>query len=192
MSSPSGSEGQPSLSPAKIVDPVHERITSDPRRADPSKFSVGHEISGRVVGQPDGDGANIQLSDGKRVATRLAYIDTPETNKPDQNKPGQPYGKEAMQYLHGLMQGKQITAKVVEAASAKNYWRPVVELYADGKNLNAAMLESGHAWPQKKYLPKEYSQAAAKGYTSGNIFSEYDPESPGAFRARLFSGLGSE
>lgn len=192
MSGPSESGAQPQLSPAKPVDPVFDRITSDPRRADPSKFAVGHEISGRVVGQPDGDGANIQLSDGKRVATRLAYIDTPETDKPDQKKLGQGHGKEAMQYLHGLMKGKEITAKVVEAASKKNYWRPVVELYADGKNLNAAMLESGYAWPQKKYLPKEYSQAAAKGYASGNIFSEYDPESPGAFRARLSSGSGDE
>lgn len=176
--------------PTDTKDPVLTRVLGTEGRHDPREFATNSVITGKVRGQPDGDGANIQLSNGKWVATRLAYIDTPETDKPSHNKPGQPYSKEAMTYLHDLMKGKEITAKVVEPASEKNYWRPVVELYADGKNLNLAMLESGYAWPQKKYMPGDYAKATAAGYSSGNgIFSKFNPETPGAFRARLFSGM---
>lgn len=173
-------------------DAVLERILKDPKRADPQQFAQDSSITGRVVGQPDGDGANIQLPNGKQVAARLAYIDTPETEKIAQKKPGQPFGKEASRYLESLMKDKEVTAKVVEPASKKNYWRPVVELYADGKNLNMAMLEAGFAWPQKRYLPLEYNQAAVKGYGAGNIFSVFDPETPGAFRARMPSNNPDE
>lgn len=192
MSSPVGA-GQTVSAPSPSSAPADEtlsRILKEPGRADPRKFSNKTELVGKVVGQPDGDGASLQLADGSKAVVRLAYIDTPETAKPGQNKPGQPYGEAASAYLHELMKGKEIRAKIVEPATKKNYWRPVVELYAGDMNINEAMLESGYAWPQKRALAENYAIAASRGINKRRAFSS-DQESPGKFRS-LFRDMEDE
>lgn len=165
-----------------------------PNRADPRSFSSGSEISGTIAGEVDGDGASMKLSNGKVVNLRLAYGDAPETEKKDKDgkvtKLGQPFGPEAQQHLAKLVTGKKLTAKVIEPASEKNYWRPVVVLQADGVDVNKEMLGSGYHWPQSRTIPIEYWDAAAQGQLSkSGAMSEKNPERASKFRARLFSSI---
>lgn len=118
---------------------------------------------------------------------RLAYIDAPEEEKPGLKKPGQPMGSESAKFLNDMLQGQEITARVVEAPKGKNYWRPVVEVRVGDKYVNQEMLKNGYAWRQNRTIPTDLWEAGASAERNRmGIFSDRYAESPGLFRMRYY------
>lgn len=174
-------------------DAVLTRILNNPKRVDPRSFSSGSEFYGAAVGMVDGDGASLKLADGKIVNVRLAYGDAHETEKKEGGKvvkPGQPYGDKAASHLDSLIKGKNLTMRVTEPASGKNFWRPVVEVYADGVNVNKEMFKAGFYSKQKRGIPLEYWDAASQGeINQEGMYREKTVETAAEFRARMFPGM---
>ena len=71
---------------------------------------------------------------------RLYGIDAPEFD--------QKYGKSAKKFLNGLVKNKRV---VCFKHSRDRYNRIVAECFADGENVNAAMVRNGYAWAYRQY-----------------------------------------
>ena len=80
--------------------------------------------------------------DGDSIAKniRLYGIDAPEFD--------QKYGKSAKKFLNGLVKNKKV---VCFKHSRDRYSRIVAECFADGENINAAMVKNGYAWAYRQY-----------------------------------------
>ena len=119
--------------------------------------ALAYEITGKVVGVADGDTLTI-LDDSKvQHKIRLADIDAPEK--------GQPYGNRARQRLQKLTAGKAAQA---DCREKDKYGRDVCTVTVDGIDVNADLVESGHAWVYEQYnarvdLPPMQEDAKAKG-----------------------------
>lgn len=79
---------------------------------------------------------------------RIARIDAPER--------GQRGAQEATQALAAMIENREVRCQVVDADPRRHgfqerdpFGRPVVRCFADGRDLGAAMVASGHArvWP---------------------------------------------
>jgi endonuclease YncB( thermonuclease family) len=114
-------------------------------------------IAGTVVSIADGD--TITVLDGQRVQhkIRLAGIDTPER--------GQPFGQRAKEHLSQLVFGKSVE---VETEKKDRYGRQVGKVYADGRDVNLAMMVAGFAWHYKKY-ESEQSASDRLLYSSAEL-----------------------
>lgn len=113
-------------------------------------ITVPASFKARVVGVKDGDTVEI-LYQGHSLRVRLAHIDAPES--------GQPFGKAAKQHLSALCYGKEV--KVELSGRPDRYGRLISVLYADGVNVNRAMVRTGYAWHFTKYS-KDASFAQAQ------------------------------
>lgn len=107
-----------------------------PAAADPDSLRV----AGTVTRVADGDSFDMKLPAGI-VAVRLHAIDAPER--------GQPYGQNAYAALNSRIAGRTIEIQVVER---DQYGRQVAVAYVDGRNLNAELVASGHAWVYRQYV----------------------------------------
>ena len=87
------------------------------------------------------DGDTVTLSDGEKV--RLACIDTPELNRP-QNEAAMA----ARDYLRQQVLGKTVN---ISRITTDRYGRTVAEIYRDGQNMNELMVSSGHASVYQRY-----------------------------------------
>lgn len=95
----------------------------------------------RVVGVTDGDTLTV-LGEGNRQHTiRLAEIDAPER--------GQPWGARAKQTLSSLVFGKTVS---LQQTDTDRYDRVVARVFADGEDVNRAMVGQGAAWAYRRYL----------------------------------------
>lgn len=92
--------------------------------------------AGRVV---DGDTFIMQI-DGRPTRVRLAQIDTPES--------GQPYGRRAAQSLQSMIEGRPVT---VTWQSLDRNERPIVQVVAQGVDVNAEQVRRGFAWVYRQY-----------------------------------------
>jgi endonuclease YncB( thermonuclease family) len=112
-------------------------------------------LDGIVVGVVDGDTADVRLASGM-IRVRLRGIDAPEF--------GQPHGKAAKAALSELVFGKSVQ---VEPYEQDRYDRLVARLWLGEVDVNAAMVEQGHAWTYRRYADDAaycgYEQAARKG-----------------------------
>ncbi len=99
---------------------------------------------GRVVGITDGDTITVLDDQNQQHTIRLAEIDAPER--------GQPWGNRSRQALSALVFGKTIS---VQQTDTDRYDRIVARLFADGRDVNRAMVEQGHAWAYRQYLTDE-------------------------------------
>ncbi len=97
-------------------------------------------LVGRVTKVTDGDTIRVQLDSGP-IKVRLDSIDSPERR--------QPYGKEAFAELYARVFNKVVELDVV---TQDRYDRQVAVVYVDGMNVNAAMVQDGHAWAYREYL----------------------------------------
>ncbi len=103
----------------------------------------GQTVVGRCVGVHDGDSITLLVDtpSGKRQSKiRLDAIDAPEL--------GQPFSNRSKQTLSDMVFDKECT---VESLGADKYGRTVGRVMVGGKDVNAAMLESGMAWHFAKY-----------------------------------------
>ncbi|NCP19026.1 MAG: thermonuclease family protein [Erythrobacter sp.] len=97
----------------------------------------------------DGDTLRCQnLLEEANGRVRLARIDSPER--------GDPGHHEATAYLSSLITGKEVRCQLVDAdprvpgfERRDRYGRPVARCFADGQDLQQALLERGFAkpWP---------------------------------------------
>lgn len=89
------------------------------------------------------DGDTCTTTVGEKI--RLACIDTPEL-RGQRADPGP--ARLARDYLREMVVGRQIGIRRI---TTDRYGRTVAELYADGINVQQAMVRSGHAWIHLRY-----------------------------------------
>ena len=98
-------------------------------------------LVGRVIEVTDGDTIHVALASGP-VIVRLHSIDTPER--------AQPWGRQATAALaRRLRKGTEVTLQPI---TQDEYDRLVAVVYLDEENLNAWMVQQGHAWAYRRYL----------------------------------------
>lgn len=97
-------------------------------------------LVGRVSKVSDGDTITVQLSSGP-ISVRFDSIDAPEKN--------QPWGDEAQRALAGRVNGREVALDVV---TQDRYDRLVATVYLGDENVNAWMVQKGHAWAYREYL----------------------------------------
>ena len=89
------------------------------------------------------DGDTCTSTKGEKI--RLACIDTPELRGSKAN-PGP--ARLARDYLRVMVQGRKVGIRRVDT---DRYGRTVAELFANGINVNQAMVSSGHAEIFRRY-----------------------------------------
>jgi endonuclease YncB( thermonuclease family) len=98
-------------------------------------------LAGRVTEVTDGDTIHVALASGP-IIVRLHAIDTPER--------AQPWGRQATAALkRRLRHGTQVTLQPI---TQDQYDRLVAVVYLDDENINAWMVQQGHAWAYRQYL----------------------------------------
>jgi endonuclease YncB( thermonuclease family) len=97
-------------------------------------------LTGHVTKVTDGDTITVRLDSGP-IKVRLDSIDAPERR--------QPYGRDSMAALYKLVGGKTVELEVVEQ---DRYSRQVAVVFVDGDNVNARMVQEGHAWAYREYV----------------------------------------
>lgn len=132
-----------------------------------------NKIEGKIVRVIDGDTVIILDSSNDQHRIRLDGIDAPES--------GQPYGNKATEFVKEITREKKI---VVEWRKKDRYNRILGVVYADGMNVNKALLENGLAWHYKFFnndadLAKLELQARK---VKLNIWSETNPVEPYLWR----------
>ena len=139
----------------------------------PSVRLSSSDLIGRVVKVADGDTITILDSSKTQHKIRLQGIDAPEKN--------QAYGDAAGRYLSGLVAGQEVR---VAWSKRDKYNRILGTVYANGEEVNLAMLRAGFAWHYKKFdSTPAYAQAesAARAAKRG-LWAGCDPIPPEQFR----------
>lgn len=95
----------------------------------------------RVVGVTDGDTLTVLDESNQQHTIRLAEIDAPER--------GQPWGGSAKQTLSSLVFGKTVS---LQQTDTDRYYRVVARVFAEGEDVNRAMVGQGAAWAYRRYL----------------------------------------
>jgi endonuclease YncB( thermonuclease family) len=88
----------------------------------------------------DGDSVTAISDNGTELRIRLLGIDAPEVA--NGTKPGQPFGKEARDYLNHLIGGKPIR---VDAYGPDQYKRILGVIWDDQVKVNLVMVAMGYA-----------------------------------------------
>lgn len=130
-------------SPADYVAPVVEQFSAASARADKHSPAISNAVSfsARVVGVTDGDTITVLDERNQQHTIRLAEIDAPER--------GQPWGDKAKQTLSALVFSKAVS---IQQTDTDRYGRVVARVFADGQDVNRAMVEQGAAWAYREYL----------------------------------------
>jgi endonuclease YncB( thermonuclease family) len=98
-------------------------------------------LVGRVTEVTDGDTIHVALASGP-IIVRLHAIDTPER--------AQPWGRQATAALkRRLRKGTEVSLVPIEQ---DQYDRLVAVVYHGNENVNAWMVQQGHAWAYRQYL----------------------------------------
>jgi len=111
-----------------------------PAAASPAPSGVRAQVA-RVV---DGDTIRVRIEGQgtKEYAVRYIGMDTPETVKP--NTPVQCFGREAKRRNEELVKGKTVVLEK-DVSETDRYGRLLRYVYADGRMVNAALVEEGYA-----------------------------------------------
>lgn len=149
-------------------------------------FAGGRAFEGKVVQVKDGDTVVINPGEGELfVICRLYGIDAPETAK--KNKPGQPYGEEAMKELKRLVLGQLVE---VETTGARTYNREVCLIRKNGRDINLEMVRRGYAWAYKQYLRRPYASEYIEAENEARakkvgLWQDMNPTPPWEFRKMM-------
>lgn len=120
----------------------------------PANKPAPQVITGRVVGVSDGDTLTLLDAGLVQHKIRLAGIDAPEK--------AQPFGSRAKLALSSLAYGREARAN---CGKPDRYGRQVCKIIVAGRDVNAAMIESGMAWHYAAYAktqPREDALAYAR------------------------------
>lgn len=135
--------------------------------------ALAADFSGPVVSVLDGDTLDV-LHNGQTERIRLNGIDAPEK--------GQPYGKNAKQFLSGLVGGKTVT---IESHRLDRHRRTVADvLLPDGTNASRELLKAGFAWWYKQYSKDETLGALEQEAREGKrgLWADANPLPPWVYR----------
>lgn len=99
-----------------------------------------------VVRSHDGDTTTVRDRKGNQFNIRFAVVDANE----DSNSLRQAGGKEATQYLNSILPSGSKVSIVFTGNISHN--RTVATIYHNGRNINLAMLEAGHAVIDPRYV----------------------------------------
>lgn len=132
------------------------------------------DFTGRVVRVADGDTISVLDRNNTQHKIRLHGIDTPERD--------QAHGRAAREALSGLVAGKTVG---VVALGKDSYGRTDGIVYLDEKDINLAMVASGHAWWYRYYAPNDRllertEQQAREG--KRGLWADPDPVPPWDWR----------
>ena len=122
-------------------------------------FEPAERIPVRVTAVVDGDTVDVRLPDGSEETVRLLGVDTPEvhtaTNPPEfegvpDTEAGRAClreaGQNASEYLRGHLSGEDATLLVDPVSDRRGgYGRLLAYVSHDGRNLNYALVVTGHA-----------------------------------------------
>lgn len=160
-----------------------------------SGLSAGDVFTGTVSRVFDADTVLVAPPEAVATIVRLEAVDAPEVAHPERDKPGQPYGDEAAEFLRRLCLGKtvKVTVKEVDKYGRLIGW---VEL-SDGRALQRELLREGWAWwnlffSKDQALNDLENEAikAGRGLWAGKaIGGDKWPEAPWVFRRRVEAGL---
>ncbi len=138
----------------------------------------------RVVGVTDGDTVTVLDEQNQQHRVRLAEIDAPER--------GQPWGNRSRQALTALVFGKTVS---VRETDTDRYGRVVARLFADGSDVNRAMVEQGHAWAYRQYLTDQTLIATEGRARQGRVglwsMSDQETVAPWEWRRGQREGTGN-
>lgn len=155
--------------------------------------SLKESFVGVVTHVSDGDTLKVTTGNGTVVKIRLAGMDTPETQKVNRktgkvNKPGQPYGEEATEFVKKAALSKTVR---VDVYGVDRYQRILGFVFIGTINLNLQLVASGlaevyqggeyGAYKSELLAAEHHAKAARLGMWS--LGANY--ESPKAFRKRL-------
>jgi endonuclease YncB( thermonuclease family) len=108
--------------------------------ASASVWAQSPVLVGRVTEVTDEDTIQVALASGP-IIVRLHSIDTP--------KRSQPWGRQATAALERrLRNGTQVTLQPI---TQDKYDRLVAVVYLKNENVNAWMVQQGHAWAYRQY-----------------------------------------
>ena len=123
----------PYTAPPAPPPPVNPPPTPQPDEALPV-------LVGTVLSVTDGDTIKVQLSSGP-MSVRFHSIDAPEKD--------QPWGLDARSALAGRLAGRRVE---LEVWTQDRYERLVATVHLGGENINAWMVQEGHAWAYRDYM----------------------------------------
>jgi endonuclease YncB( thermonuclease family) len=125
--------------PHYVGRPDAREAQGSPAAADSSDVAL---LPGTVTKVIDGDTIDVLLQSGP-IRVRLHGIDTPER--------GQPGEDEATAWLAARVLGQ---AMDVEPFEQDRYDRLIGIVWKDGVNVNAELVQQGHAWAYRRYMRK--------------------------------------
>jgi len=137
---------------------------------------AGWAWTGKVVGIADGDTITVLRDGHDQVKIRLYGIDAPES--------GQPFGKASKQNLSSMVYGQSVQ---IEAMDTDRYGRTVARVFVDAEDVNAAQLQTGHAWLYRQYCKDwvcgEWGELEAEAMSSrAGLWADKDPTPPWQWR----------
>lgn len=162
---------------SNITPPASDLTRTVKEQPTPSKSNTNTARSPlfKVLTVYDGDSIKVAASNmephtGSELTfmVRLVGIDAPESSY--RKRPGQPFGREAKQMLERLVAGKKISLKT---HGMDAYNRQLAEVFADGINVNLALVTAGMA--------EMYRGSPAKGLDMGRYRRAQD-EAKRAYR----------
>ncbi len=154
-----------------------------------ARAATPRTLVAKVERVSDGDTIIDITSNQTKLHIRLLGIDAPEV--PHGGKPGQPFGKEAREYLDHLIGGKTVR---VDAYGADEYKRVLAVVWDELIKVNLLVVAMGYAEvnrgaPCQVYCQElEDSEAKARGDRVGMWAQGGKYESPAVFRKRLNIG----
>jgi micrococcal nuclease len=97
--------------------------------------SVAETVSGTVVYVTDGDTISVLAENGKLVRVRIAGIDAPLRQQPDE--------LEAKSFLINELSDKGV---VLDVSNTDRYGRWLARASQDGRDIGLGAIEAGLAW----------------------------------------------
>ncbi len=152
----------------------------------PALAATPRTLIAKVQRVSDGDSITAVTSNQTKLRIRLLGIDSPEV--PYGDKPGQPFGEEARDYLDHLIGGKVVR---VDAYGPDEYKRVLAVVWDEQINVNLLLVAMGYAEiyrdaPCQVYCQElEDAEAKARRDGVGMWAQGVNYESPAAFRRRV-------
>ncbi len=152
----------------------------------PVRAATPVTLVAKVERVSDGDTITAISTNQTKLRIRLLGIDAPEV--PHGDKPGQPFGEEARDYLDHLIGGKTVR---VDAYGPDEYKRVLAVVWDEQVNVNLLMVAMGYAEvyrgaPCQVYCQELVDAEAKARRDRVGMWAQGDRyESPAAFRRRV-------
>ena len=132
------------------------------------------ELTGTVTRVIDGDTIVVESATGPEKI-RLAEIDAPESK--------QPHGQRSSAALTHLILNRHVT---IQYSKRGRYGRIIGTVLLAGQNINAHMINTGHAWHYKRYSksPTLANMESAARVNGLGLWNTPTPVAPWTFRKR--------